>query len=90
MTLSVKEQTAISRFLAKLKKQPQTAVADSIGVSRQDLSTWKAVSRAIGLDCPQATPGRRKVSIAKPRATTKAVIAARATRSSRSNGAAYR
>ncbi len=82
MTLSVKEQTAIARLRAKLKKQPQSAIAESIGVSPQALSNWKVVNRAIGVECHQDPRG----SSTKAKATTKAVIAAKAT-GKRTNGA---
>jgi hypothetical protein len=72
-TLPTKNQKIIERFLARVNKRPQSAVAESIGVSPQDLSTWKMVSRAIGLDCPPAKVGAKKGA-----ATTERMAAVRA------------
>jgi biotin operon repressor len=81
MTLSVKEQTAVSRLRSKLKKQPHGSIAESLGVSRASISAWKQVMRAIGVDCPASTPGRKAGS-----ATITTAVMAKALRS-KSNGA---
>lgn len=80
MTLSVKEQTAISRVRTKLTKQAQVSVAESIGVSATAVSAWAQVMRAIGVEITCAKRGP-KASTAKlaPAAMAKA-------RSTRSNG----
>jgi transposase len=81
MTLSVKEQTAVSRLRSKLKKQTQTAIAESLGVSKASISAWKQVMRAIGVDCPIAKSGRKAGTT-----TLTTAVMAKALRS-KSNGA---
>lgn len=83
MTLSVKEQTAISRVRTKLTKQPQVSVAESIGVSATAVSAWVQVMRAIGVDITGIKRGP-KATTAK--LTPAAMAKARSTRSSNGGG----
>jgi uncharacterized protein YjcR len=84
MTLSVKEQTAVSRLRKQFAKNTQSTIADTLGVSPSQVAAWKAVMKAINVEVPDskfARAGRptKIKSLGAP------VIAAKATRK-RTNG----
>jgi uncharacterized protein YjcR len=80
--LSVKEQTAVDRLRNKFAKNTQSTIADTLGVSPSQVAAWKAVMKAINVDVPDRNP---KGGTHGSKATTKTVIASKATRK-RTNG----
>jgi biotin operon repressor len=81
MTLTRDNIAALNATLALMATDTtQSKIARKVKLSVTAMSAFISGLRKHGVKIPQKTSGRPKVSIAKPKASAKAVIAAKATR----------